>query len=50
MDEVNIGEETGNEEEEQKEKEYAFEPVPFSLPVQIHAQGKLKKIRRFTLI
>ena len=43
MDKVNIGEETGNEEEEQKEKEDAFEPVPFSLPVQIHAQGKLKK-------
>ena len=43
MDKVNIGEETANEEKKQKEKEDAFEPVPFSLPVQIHAQGKLKK-------
>ena len=43
MDKVNIGEETGNEEEKQKEKEDAFELVPFTLSVQIHAQGKLKK-------
>ena len=50
MDKVNIGEETGNEEKKQKEKEDAFEPVPFSLSVQIHAQGKLKKMRRFTLM
>ena len=43
MDKVNISEETADEKEEQKEKEDAFEPVPFSLSVQIHAQGKLKK-------
>ena len=48
MDKVNIGEETGNEEEKQEEKEDAFEPVPFTQPVQIHVQGKLKKMRRFT--